>query len=224
MSATIYEDYPEYLGLKRDQYDYWEFDSSFPPERSPVYVLPVAFMKYDMAEKDRERVTYVLDNIAKEHRGEKGIIHTVSYERARYYSKGSKWKSRILENTPDSTARTVERFHLSTGDEYLVSPSVGTGYDFADDHCRWQVIMKVPFPDMRNKLVEKRKERDKNYASRLAAIYLAQAAGRSTRSQEDWSTIYITDAVFWNWYQQNIRMFPKWFRDRIKRVSSIPKR
>jgi ATP-dependent DNA helicase DinG len=224
MSATVTEHMMKYLGLMPGQYDFWEFDSTFPIENRLVYAIPAVFMRWGMPTKDLESWVRTIDTIAaKNHSTEKGILHTVSYERARLYQRLSTMKDRLLENTPDSTARTVDRFKSSRDPLILVSPSVATGYDFPDDQCRWQVVGKVPFPSTESRMVQERRKSDKSYTDFLAMNLIIQAVGRSTRNPSDWSVVYIIDAVFKDWYKRNRKLAPKTFHEQLRFVGSIPR-
>lgn len=232
MSATIQPAMLRYLGLHDpSQYDFWDFDSSFPVDRRPFYFLPVAFMRFNMSSDEKLRWAHSLNSIGDVHGDEKGIIHTISYDRAKYYTLHAtpKMKARIMENTSKSTAVQVERFKESKVTDHrdhppvLVSPSLSTGYDFANDYCRWQVIGKVPFPDKRDRLVQARCESDPEFAPMLAMSYVVQAYGRIVRSMHDWGTTYMIDKTWGTFFAKWKKFAPRFFREAVKVINSIPR-
>lgn len=229
MSATVRPKTMEYLGLTEKQFDFWEFDSSFPVEHRPIYFLPSVFMRYNMSEAEKKRWAMTIDSIGKS-RLSNGIVHTVSYERARYYQSQAQpdMKHRLVEHTSNTTVKAVHGFKTGRVGQVLVSPSIATGYDFPDDACRWQVIGKVPFPDRRSKIMQRRMELDKEYSSYLAMTYLVQAIGRIVRGPQDWGETFIIDGVFGfgqkgGFYEKFKHYMPKWCRDAIKKINGIPK-
>lgn len=128
--------------------------------------------------------------------GYKGIVHTVSYDRAREFSQAATAAglgAQMFYPTPRNLASTVEAFKLAPAPAFLVSPSVGTGYDFPYDLCRWQIVLKVPFADSRNALAKARAALDADYSVREAMSTLEQIAGRGTRNRNDWCETYVLD-------------------------------
>lgn len=235
MSAIVNSEDVHYLGLKPSEVDFWEFDSSFPVTNRPVYFLPSVYMKYDMSEKDRMKWVQTIDRIAGVWKDFKGIVHTVSYERAEYYGKHSvlnharsvyPFRRLFCLASTGSTATAVQLLkspETRNTNTVLVAPSLHTGYDFPDDQCRFQIIGKIPFPDKRTKITRARCADNPDYANQLVMQYIVQAAGRSTRSKTDWSTVFIIDSVWKDWYNRNRHLAPKYFRDAVKNVNGIPK-
>lgn len=226
MSATVHPYMVEKLGFRKNDFDFWEFDSSFPVENRPVYYFPVAFMRWDMPESEKKRWVHACDQMATVYRDEKGIVHTGSYERAEYYMKQSKYegKGKLVGHTSYTTRDVVKKFKGSTRPLVLVSPSVGMGWSFDDDDARWQAIIKVQWPDKRGKLMARRCEEDKRYPHVLAMDDIVQKAGRIVRSRVDWGRTIITDMLFGDWYEKNAKQYAaKWFRRAVKTVSRIPR-
>jgi Rad3-related DNA helicase len=232
MSATLQPAHLRYIGLvDPSKYDFWEFESTFPTANRPFYYFPVAFMHYAMKESEKLRWVHGIDRIAEVHRGEKGLVHTVSFDRADYYANKTKLHGRrTMFGTPASrsyvhvpTSEIVAQFRLRSDAPVLVSPSLATGYDFPDDDARWQVVGKVPFPDKRGRLIQARTAVDPEYAPMLAMTQVVQAYGRIVRSMSDWGTTYMIDRTWETFYHKFKKFAPRWFQAVVKRVSSIPK-
>lgn len=183
----------------------WSFSaypSTFPVDSRRLLVWPVQ----RMGRKSAEDYTWVkaVDRIIESEgglEGVKGIIHTVSYDRAKSLKERSQYGHLMLLNTPRTTMRVVEEFK-SAKRGVLVSPSVGTGYDFPYEECRFQVITKAPFPNPTNPLVKARMSEDKTYASGYAIAEIAQMLGRGTRAQDDfcrtWAIDSMVPGLIWN--------------------------
>jgi ATP-dependent DNA helicase DinG len=88
----------------------------------------------------------LIDRILDARGDRKGIIHTTSFERARYLQQYSRHSGRLLLNESRNTRDVVSAFKSTQRPMVLVSPSVTTGYDFPYAECEFQVIGKVPYP------------------------------------------------------------------------------
>jgi Rad3-related DNA helicase len=116
------------------------------------------------------------------------------------------------------TARdTIRRFRESDPPMILVSPSVGTGYDFPYDAARWQIIAKIPFPDGRGRVMEARTAGDRTYPLYVALTDVVQMAGRVMRAEGDYGETFIVDDQI-QWLMWKHRDFiPGWFRSAYSR-------
>ena len=94
-----------------------------------------------------------IDEIVGGRPNRKGIIHTVSYPRAREIMKRSKHRRRMRTHNTRSTEEAVAMFKQSRDPLVLVSPSVEQGFDFPLDECRFQIIAKLPFVNVYSPIV-----------------------------------------------------------------------
>lgn len=229
-SATIRPKTLSLLGIPEDQYDFIEYPSSFPVNSRPFIWTPTVRVRYDMAPGHARLWAAKIDAIIRSRPNRKGIVHTVSYARADYLLRYSQCRDRLVGHAPGSGHNglqdTVARFRDMRPDDnggpVLVSPSVGTGFDFPGDQARFQVIGKIPFPDSRSLVLQARQERDPDFFAYVAAQNLVQMAGRGVRSSDDWcETIIIDDN--WQWFSRKYReFFPRWFLDSCRKSSGIP--
>jgi Rad3-related DNA helicase len=97
-----------------------------------------------------------------------------------------------------------------------------TGYDFAGDECRYQVIAKLPFPDLRSAVQRMRMEVDKEYRNYVTAQDLVQMSGRIVRSEDDWGETFIIDDNI-EWFVKQAREFlPAWWRQAFRSERMVP--
>jgi ATP-dependent DNA helicase DinG len=90
------------------------------------------------------------------------------------------------------------------------------GLDLKHDISRFTIIPKVPYPNIKDKVVEARmKENPLNY-SLDTILSIIQASGRSVRGEEDWGATYILDSNFTSLYIQLRKVLPKYFVDSLK--------
>lgn len=228
MSATLTQKTLADLGIQREQYSFWEAPSRFPVERRPIISVettPAVRVDSRMNEDDKIFWMRRIDRIIEPRRslGWKGIIHTVSYQRMKELMARSDHRDIMIVHDVAGTREAIRLFKESNGPRILVSPSIVTGYDFPDDECRFQIIGKVPMPDMRGTIQKARGEIDKEYAGYLAMQKLVQACGRGMRGPQDWCETFIVDSHFADWFMRRYRKHaPRWFIDAIDRVDYLP--
>ncbi len=90
------------------------------------------------------------------------------------------------------------------------------GVDLRDDLSRFQIICKIPYPYLGDKLIRKKMNKWKWWYPLQTAKTIIQSIGRSIRSKEDYATTYILDEDWNKFYRINKRLFPEDFHDAIK--------
>jgi ATP-dependent DNA helicase DinG len=223
-SATIRPKTLELLGVSSENYEFVEYASNFSSHRRPFIWVPTVRVRHDMAPGHARQWVAKIDAIIRARPGRKGIVHTVSYARRDFLLRYSEHANRLVTHAPGQVSDTVERFkHMrNESGAVLVSPSVGTGFDFPDDDCRFQIVGKVPFPDSRSKILQARQERDPEYFAYVAAQNIVQMAGRGVRSADDWCETIIVDDN-WQWFYNKFKKFmPKWFTMACSKSTMVP--
>lgn len=123
----------------------------------------------------------------------------------------------IIFNTQDDKDEQLQKF-LTSGGTFLAS-GCAEGLDLKYDLCRTNVIPKIPFPDLGDPAVVKRKSLQDGavwYALESLKTVI-QASGRSTRAIDDYSTVYILDPNFGHLIQRYGKYLPKYFTEAIER-------
>lgn len=217
MSATIL-DIPGFcnsLGIKKEEVGIIRVESTFPPEKSPIIYKPCGSMNYNELDNTIPKIIESVKEILAKHPNEKGIIHSGNYKLARAIVDQIKDDRLIMQEQGENNEMLLQRHMISSEPTVLVSPSLTTGADLKDDLSRWQVVVKLPFLSMADKRVKKKMELDANWYSAEMFRTFIQAAGRSTRSEEDWSTTYVLDKSFYYFIMKHRNWFPKQFLKRI---------
>lgn len=225
LSATMRPKTLSLLGIGRGDYDFREWGRQFPAANGPVIHIPTARVTWRMSDEDERLWMQRIDEIIDLHLDRKGLIHTVSYARAKKIVQSSRHRKRLVfnDNDPGSpkAAEVFNRFKKLGPGHVLVSPSFSTGWDFAGTLAEFQIIVKLPFPDTRSKVMQARQEQDKSYSSYLCAQELVQACGRIVRSAEDRGTTYIIDDQI-EWFQKTAAdHIPRWWR--CRREERLPR-
>jgi len=198
MSATVRPKIVNLLGINDNSYEFIEYPSTFPVERRPILWIPTVRLNKDVTQDEMRTWVVRIDQIISRRLDRKGIIHTISYEKQKYLIENSRFRSLMLHNTAGNTRDVVQSFRDANAPAILVSPSVGTGFDFPADYARYQIIGKVPFRDPRGSILKAQAEEDPDYLNYLTAQDLIQMYGRTNRSPNDYSeTIIIDDSIEW---------------------------
>lgn len=221
-SATIRPKTLELLGIKPEDVDFVDYPSVFPKERRPVIHVPSVRVDKNIDAGDRKLWVSKIDAIIRARTDRKGIIHTVSYERARYIFENSNFRDYMLMHETRTARDVMEVFKRGDAPLILLSPSMTTGVDFPYDQCRYQIIAKIPFPDTRNKVMAARTKEDATYGHFIAMQTLVQMCGRGMRAADDLCENLIVDDHA-KWFIPKWREFaPKWFMESYTSVNIIP--
>jgi len=220
MSATIRDakQYCKCLGIPQSSLHYMEAPSHFPKEHRPINFWPVAKIGYKSTPRDYSKLVKAIDTILELHRGDKGILHTVSYKLLKKIVAASRHNGRILTHDYKNREEVIRRFKESKRNPVLASPSIGIGLDLPDDESRFCIIAKVPWQDMSDEQVKKRVNDDRGWYSWNTACAMIQMSGRCIRSDTDYATTYLLDGHAGWFMQRNARLFPIWWRESVYHV------
>lgn len=227
-SATITRKTLDILGIKRDESEILEFKSSFPLERRPVIVIettPSVQVNARMHESSKTIWIRRIDRLIEPRRllGRKGLIHAVSYARAKEIFELSEHKDLMIWHESGTSVQALDAFIKSEQPAILISPSMTTGIDLPGDLCRYQIIAKVPLPDTRSSIMKVRTEHDPDYGFYLAMQTLVQSCGRAVRNEEDWCENFIVDDTFGFWFFKRAKKFaPRWWLESLEWHETFP--
>jgi len=216
MSATIidHKHFAKSLGIK--DYEYIEVESTFDPNKSPIYISAKHKLNYKNLKNVLPDVCEQIRLIIEHHKDDKGIIHTHSNDITSFVKDRLRKNSRLLCRDTDSSNEDILKLHSnSTEPTILVSPSLAYGIDLKDNLARFQIIVKLPFLPLSSKRIKKLFEQDAEWYENKMLNAMVQASGRATRSKDDFSSTYILDGTFINVVHRAKGKLPKHFIDRI---------
>jgi ATP-dependent DNA helicase DinG len=225
MSATILNPkaFCKTIGLNIDDVKFIQVESDFPIQNRPIYPLNIAHLNYNnlQLQETRLSIAKAVDNIMTVHGKDKGIIHTTSYKQLNFIRENISVNNsyRLLVTDPDIQREDVIAEHVnSTKPTVLISPSFYTGIDLKDELSRFQIITKIPYPNLSDRWINAKREIDDEWYRWQTALRLVQASGRSVRSREDWAKTYILDSAFGSFIFRNSNIFPDWFKQAIRSI------
>jgi Rad3-related DNA helicase len=221
MSGTLLDRklFSSIMGINEEESTYMELPCPFDSEKRPVIYLKYGKMSYYDKKKTFSRSIPIINKILEKNIENKGIIHTSNYELSNWI-KSSITNDRLLFHDSATREKSLDE-HLSTKNKtVLISPSMINGIDLKDDLSRFQVILKVPFPNLVSLKIKKRLESNPDWYNWKTLVDILQSYGRSIRNDEDWAETYILDECFDQIL--NNKNVPKYFLDalKIKRLSS----
>jgi len=90
------------------------------------------------------------------------------------------------------------------------------GVDLHGDLSRFQIVCKIPYPYLGDKLIRKKMNKWRWWYPLQTAKTIVQAVGRSVRSNDDTAVTYILDSDWEIFYSRNKKMFPSSFKESLK--------
>lgn len=204
-------------GLEPKLCSYYSVNSPFPIKNRPIYfVKGIGKMTFDNKGDTWEKQKEILDKIINKYKDKKGIIHTINYEISKLIEEIYSGNGRFIFHTPETRDEALIKHITSTKPTILVSPSMMQGVDLKDDLSRFQIIMKMPYPNIKSSKIKKRQKEYKDWYSWKTVCDLLQMYGRSIRSEEDYSDTFILDDSFSNILKFNYIFLPDYFTEAIK--------
>jgi Rad3-related DNA helicase len=239
LSATLgsKSEFCKELGIKESECLYIETDSPFDPMKSPIISMPSIKLSKDHYDQNVKKIGGIIDDILDIHKGQRGIIHSVTYDIQKHIFMGvsTKNQKRLLCRDMDVllTAHSGKNSYakkykndelLEKHEKYgklngsvLLSPSMMEGVDLHDDLADFQIIIKLPWANLGDVRVNKKSKIDPDWYKNRMWLNILQASGRSTRHEEDTSVTYILDSNFDYFLKEWQINLPKWFLDRLVR-------
>lgn len=220
MSATILSAdlMADELGLT-GSYDLIDVPSNFPIENRRINVCPIADMAYSNREQAWPAMVDGIRGVLKRHEDERILVHTVSYELARYINDNIRVTDRpIVTYTNSRNKGDALEIYKARPNSVLLAPSMDRGIDLPDDLCRVQVVAKIPYPNVKDKRISARMHSTggKGWYAVQTIRTLIQMTGRGIRSKDDHATTYILDRQFVdNLGKSNKHLFPRWWADAL---------
>lgn len=219
LSATILDwvTFVDALGLKalreKQQVRYIHVPSTFPAKNRPVHVYPCGNLGQRTYQEALPRVMAGIRKVLASHPGQRGIIHCHSWKLLKAIQDHVVDKRLLFQSAEEDRDALLFR-HERSKDGVLVAPAMHEGLDLKDDLARFQILLKVPYPNRGDPQIARRIELDPDWYNWQTALKLVQSLGRGVRSSTDWAVSYILDSGFAKFYQHTSNILPIWFKDK----------
>ncbi|MCC4770442.1 hypothetical protein FXV91_09650 [Methanosarcina sp. DH2] len=230
MSATILDCsyFAGNMGLDPEETIFIPIPPTFPSENHGVYHLSIGKLNFENLVLNNDRILWAnlvvaVDFILSMFPKYKGIIHTSNSDISKYLKSYCKeGHSRILTHNQHNRLEVLNRHLKSPEPTVLCTPSMTEGVDLADDSSRFQILIKVPYPDISDLYISTRKDKDKFFYKYKTAISVCQSIGRSIRSEEDWAYTFTLDSRFPKYISDNRNLINESVSFYEKRILDFP--
>lgn len=221
MSATIDKaSFCENTGLEPSNVAFVDTPKSpFLPDKRRINFLNIRKLSYSSSRDDELAVISKIDEILTQHADERGLILTSSEKKCadirNQLSEKNKSRIRIChsKNENGMTQDEVIQEHAMDENGVLLSSSLWEGVDLKDDLSRFQIIAKVPYPNLSEKRTKNKMQRFPLWYKSQTVVKLLQGFGRSIRSEQDWAVTYVLDTAADDLLLQCKSMVPKSYHD-----------
>lgn len=211
------------LGGRSRTYESFSLSSSFPIANRKVIVRPVADMTRKREGKDDGKLLAAIRNISLQHPSDRILVHSVSYALT---DKIARTLRGLFPRRPILSYRSAAERAVSLADykatpgAILCGPSLDRGVDLPGDLCRVQLICKVPFPNLGDKVVNARYhsgQEGKTWYTVQTVRTIVQMTGRGVRNEHDHCVSYILDSAFGSrlWSSGGRGLFPEWWKEAL---------
>ncbi len=224
MSATIdKESFCENTGLEPARVAFVDSPRSpFPPNSRRINFLNTKKLSYSTSRDDELTVIQKIDEIMSQHVNERGLILTSSEKRCfdikENLSQKNRSRIRICHsrNANGMSQNEILQEHSADKNGVLLSSSLWEGVDLKDDLSRFQIVAKVPYPNLSEKRTKIKMQKFPLWYRAQTLMKLLQGFGRSIRSEEDWAITYVLDSAAIDLLIQSKQMIPKSYQDILR--------
>ena len=202
-------------GLEDNLTIYYEIPTPFSANNRKIYYMKIGKMSWSSKEETFQKQIPWIKKILAKYKNNKGIIHTTNYEITEWL-KNNIVDERLLFHETDDRNEILEKHLTSTTPTVLVSPSMMSGIDLKDDLARFQILLKVPYPNISSNKIKARQKTNSDWYTWKTVVDTLQMYGRSTRSDTDFSDTYILDSNFSDLLKYNSHIIPEYMLNAIK--------
>jgi len=202
------------VGIKEDEYISFNMPSLFSIDHRPFYITDEINLTWKTYSEEVKKLPKIIKRYLGMYPEEKGIIHTHTNRLVEFIREHC-FSSRMVFKNDFRSVNALLNIHNRKKNSVIVASGFHEGLDLKDDMSRFQILLKVPYPDLKDKQIRARMDIDKSYYGWLTALKLVQSYGRSVRTEEDWCDTYCVDKNFRRFYGMNKGILPDWFKEAI---------
>ncbi len=216
MSGTLLNKdiFSNIVGIDPSITEYIDVKSTFPVKNRKIYYVNCGKMNFSSKSDTFKNQIPVIEKILKKYKNDKGIIHTTNYEISNWIKENIK-DNRLVFHNSDDREEILSKHLKNKKSSVIVSPSMTNGLDLNNELSRFQIILKMPFPNLGSNKIKARKDSNPESYKIKTCQDLIQSYGRSIRSETDYADTYILDSNFNDLLKYSSKYFPKWFMEAI---------
>ncbi|HET8688871.1 MAG TPA: helicase C-terminal domain-containing protein [Methanosarcina sp.] len=213
MSGTIYDkDYFCFRnGIDKNETAFIKIDSTFPIKNRPI-IMKEKYLT-DNSHKSWgdsfEKIVSNIKDIMSKMPNVRGLIHAPSYELGRRLELALADTGRVMSHTPETFQTSLNWFFENSPDNAVfISPVCQQGVDFKYDRARFQIIVRVPFPNAGDVFVKEMMKDDFDWYNYKTLITFGQMLGRVVRAEDDHGVTILLDSRFKTFIRRNRKFLP----------------
>ena len=235
MSATIldFDTFKRSLGISRKKCITIQVPSPFPLKNRPIYKANIGRLDAKSINPLNGNnsldtlISFIDTTLENPHfRRSKGIIHTTTYKMADYIKEHSAYAPRMLFHTDSAGANEILEIHKDTNEPtVIVTPSMTDGVSLDDDLARFNIPLRVPYPNVGDPIIKARADIDRDWYYYMTATTLFQSIGRIVRNVNDYGVTIIPDSriSYFLGKQFGYNKIPRWILDSLKTPEELEK-
>ncbi|MFX1282034.1 MAG: helicase C-terminal domain-containing protein [Promethearchaeota archaeon] len=230
LSATIGdgEYLAKLLGLNTQYCHYIHEDSSFDKKNHPFILLEEAEKLSTATSEKKGKSFQIIKNqsqtfldLLKQHHL-RALILTSSFELANLmYGLARSKQLEVITHSAGKSDKAIKSFISNRQGDVLITPSGWEGISLDDDLARLCIIPKLPFPMLRDPIIQKKAKKYPQFLENDVLISIQQAHGRIQRNSADWGISVCLDGNFRWLKRKRAKSLEPWFSNRIHEISML---
>ena len=182
-----------------------------PVEHRICYYDPVGSMNFKERQTTAPKMAQRINELH-ERFGKKTMVHCGAYVVAQMIYDSMPNKDICILQDQSDREGSKNKFLTTEGQAIFLSVNFEEGLDLKGPNYPLNIIAKLSFENIADEFIKARNERD-NYKryNMNTAVATMQAAGRTTRSINDYSQTFILDASWQGFFNRNKRLLQPWF-------------
>jgi len=220
MSGTIFSasTFCQYAGLDPAKTKYIQMTSTFPAANRPVYNKPEYQLDTSFKHWDANfpKMVENIKTVMEKFKDVKGLIHAPSYKAAAQLMAALRDTGRMMIHDTTNIEAKLTEFYSRKDNTVFISPICQQGVDMKYDRAKFQIILRVPYPNTSDPFVNRMLKDNYSWYNYQALITFGQQLGRIVRAEDDFGATVLMDSRFQSFITKNRRIIPKWVMESVK--------
>jgi Rad3-related DNA helicase len=182
--------------------------------RRRCYYTPVGSMNYKQRGSTAPAMANEIEMLHEKYGNKKTMVHCGAYNIAELLYKNMSRDAKRITICQNQQSREIDKskFLDAKPPRIFLSVKFDEGLDLKGDKYPLNIIAKIPFENISDEFVAHRNKFDNYERYDLnAAVSVMQAAGRCTRTPDDFSATYILDSSWKQFFSRRKALFHPWF-------------
>lgn len=186
--------------------------SPFDLNRRPIMLMRTGKMTKGHIENSLPLIARDVKKILDSRPNQNGIVHTHTYKIWEYLKTLFESDPRCVFTERITRSQDLLSLKNKVGSKVLFSPSMTEGVDGKDDIVRFQILCKVPYPNLGDERIKKKTANNAAWYPYETSKTIIQTIGRGMRTETDWCHNFFLDSDFESFcYNNNLTELTRTF-------------